>query len=125
MNALVNLIQEEKDYERFEALFRELNELMIRRLVRFPQHNGSSAHGKRPSKTISGMVQRIVKGAYPDNAERAEITIAEAEYLFREIRVENTFTDVDGRPVALKQGARVDNPRSQPKRYREESDRWA
>ena len=37
-----------------------------------------------------------------------EIAIEAAEDLFREIRIENTLTDVDGNPVALKNGAEVD-----------------
>jgi hypothetical protein len=32
---------------------------------------------------------------------------SEAEELFREIRIENRFTDADGQPVALKDGARL------------------
>lgn len=36
-----------------------------------------------------------------------EIAIEAAEDLFREIRIENTLTDVDGNPVALKNGAEV------------------
>jgi hypothetical protein len=37
-----------------------------------------------------------------------EISIPDAEELFREIRIDNTFTDVNGQPVALKQGVPVE-----------------
>jgi hypothetical protein len=40
--------------------------------------------------------------------EKAEISIAEADDLYREIRVENVFTDENGEKASLKPGAKVD-----------------
>jgi hypothetical protein len=37
-----------------------------------------------------------------------EISILGADDLFREIRIENSFTDVDGQPVALRPGVQVE-----------------
>jgi hypothetical protein len=37
-----------------------------------------------------------------------KISITQADDLFREIRIENNFTDVDGGTVALTNGARLD-----------------
>ena len=54
------------------------------------------------------MVQKIVESTYPGQVEKVEISVAAAEDLFREIRIENTFIDIDGQLVALKHGARVD-----------------
>lgn len=109
MNALCARIQEEKDYKHFESLLRELTEVIHQKELRFPQHEGALTwHRNRPWKSLSGRVQRVVKGLYRDHTEHVEITIPEAENLFREIRIENTFTDLDGQPVALKQGTPVD-----------------
>jgi hypothetical protein len=62
----------------------------------------------RPWKTLSGRVQKIVQRVYRNQQEHVEIAIQEAEDLFREIRIENSFTGVNGEIVALKQGASVD-----------------
>ena len=62
----------------------------------------------RPWKTLSGTVQKVFKSAFANQAESVEISISEAEDLFREIRIENRFSDVDGQMVALKEGVPVD-----------------
>ena len=109
MNSLCIRIQEEKDYPRFEVLLRELNDLVRRKERRFPQHDGNDAwHHYRPWKTVPAVVQKILKSVYPDQMERIEISIPAGDDLFREIRIENTLSDVDGQPVALKSGARLD-----------------
>lgn len=110
MNSLCIQIQEEKDHRRFAALLQELAVLIRQKEARFPEHDGPVAwhRGGRPWKTLSGSVQKIVKNAYGNHAEKVQIGIDEAEHLFQEVRIENTFTDSDGQPVALKQGAHVD-----------------
>lgn len=108
MNSLCVWIQEEKDYPRFEALTRELSELVGRKERRFPQHGASEGQRKRPSKTLPAVVQKVVKPLYPEQVERVEILIPAADDLFREIRVENIFTDVNGQRVALTNGTRLD-----------------
>lgn len=108
MNSLCERIQQEKDYPRFEALIRELDELVRRKERRFPQYDGSGKwQQNKPWKTVPAVVQKIIKSVYPDQVERIEISIPAAEDLFREIRIENTLTDVDGQQVALKTGARL------------------
>jgi hypothetical protein len=109
MNSLVVGIQQEKDYTRFEALLRELNALIARKELQFPQHHGSSAsRGIKPWRKCYGIVQRIFKNVEPDRGDTIEIAFADAEELFREIRIENRFTDAAGQTVALKQGSHVD-----------------
>jgi hypothetical protein len=110
MNSLCIRIQEEKNHQRFEALLSELDGVIARKERRFAQGEGTHAWHRRtrPWKTVSGSVQKIGTSVYRNNAETVEITIPEAEDLYREIRIANTFTDVDGSPVALKQDARVD-----------------
>jgi hypothetical protein len=109
MDSLCARIQQEKDYPRFEALLRELNELVGRKERRFPRHDGDGERQrKRPWRTFPAVVQKIVKSVYPDQMEKIEISIPAADDLFREIRVENRLTGVDGQPVALRTGAQLD-----------------
>jgi len=110
MNSLSIRIQEEKDYRCFAALLQELTVLIRKKAVRFPEHDGPFAwhRGGRPWKTLSGSVQKIVRNAYANQPEHVQIGIDEAEHLFQEVRIENTFTDANGQPVAVKQGAHVD-----------------
>ena len=44
----------------------------------------------------------------PLEPEKAQISVAEADELYREIRVENALTDDNGERVRLKPGAEVD-----------------
>jgi hypothetical protein len=62
----------------------------------------------KPSTTLPGTVQKIIKSIDPHEPDTAEIAIEGAEDLYREIRVENTLTNEKGEEVALKEGAPVD-----------------
>jgi len=57
-------------------------------------------------RQLSGTVERVIKSNH--STEKAQISIHEAEDLYREIRVENELTDGDGTKVSLKEGAKVD-----------------
>ena len=109
MNSLCTRIQEEKDHQRFEVLLRELDGVIRRKELRFPQDDRIPTWRRnRPWKTVSAAARKIIKSAYPNHGDNVEIALADAEDLFREIRIENSFTTLDGQSVALKQGARVD-----------------
>jgi hypothetical protein len=69
---------------------------------------GLSEEKDKPSTTLPGAVQKIIKPIDPDAEDTAEISIEKAEDLYREIRVENTLKDKKGNEVALKEGAPVD-----------------
>jgi hypothetical protein len=62
----------------------------------------------RKRKKLRGTVAKIVKPLYPNQPEKAEIAIHEADDLYREIRVDNELVDEDGEKAALKAGAEVD-----------------
>ena len=62
----------------------------------------------RPSVTLPGTVEKIIQSVHPSEPERAQIGIEGADDLYREIRVENSLQDENGKPVALKEGAQVD-----------------
>jgi hypothetical protein len=40
--------------------------------------------------------------------DKAQITVEGADHLYKEIRVENTLQDENGKPVSLKPGAEVE-----------------
>ena len=62
----------------------------------------------RPSTTLPATVERIIKPLNPDEPEKAQLAIDGADDLYREIRIENTLTDENGREVSLKVGAEVE-----------------
>jgi len=68
----------------------------------------SNDDSEKPSTTLPGVVQKIIKSPDPRDPEKAEIEVEGADDLYREIRIDNTFTDKDGDKVGLKKGAEVD-----------------
>jgi len=63
---------------------------------------------KQAHKTCELRCERSFKPAYPTQPEKAEISIEEADDLYREIRIENTLTDEKGKEARLKEGAEVE-----------------
>ena len=63
---------------------------------------------EKPSTTLPGTVERIIKPLSADDPEKAQIAIEGADDLYREIRIENTLTDQNGDKVRLKPGADVE-----------------
>jgi hypothetical protein len=57
---------------------------------------------------VPAVVTKIVNPAFEGQPAKVEIAISQADDLFREIRIENNFTDFDGSPIALTNGARLD-----------------
>lgn len=53
-------------------------------------------------------MEKIIPPVHPSEPEKAQIGIEGADHLYREIRVENTLQDENGKQVALKPGAQVD-----------------
>lgn len=63
---------------------------------------------EKPSVTLPGTVEKIIKSPHRGISEKAEIAVEGADPLYREVRIENRLTDEDGREVKLKQGAIVE-----------------
>jgi hypothetical protein len=63
---------------------------------------------KKPKATKPGLVQKVIPPYVPDVPEKAEISIPNADDLYRELRIENTLTDEKGNKVKLKPGAEVE-----------------
>lgn len=66
------------------------------------------ADSGKPSVTLPGTVEKIISPPLPGQPEKAQIGVEGADDLYREIRVENTLKDEHGKPVALKEGSKVE-----------------
>jgi hypothetical protein len=62
---------------------------------------------EKPSATLPGTVEKILKSPRPGEPERAQILIEGANHSYQEIRIENTLIDENNEEVHLKPGARV------------------
>ncbi len=109
MNLLSLRIQDEKDYGRFEGLLIELDKVLGRKQRRFSVHHSdtSGSRAARPWRAVAGVVRKLLPPDYPTQLERVEISIPDADDLYREIRIANEFVSPDGGSVALKTGAHV------------------
>ena len=110
MTALCTAIQGETNHDRFATLLREMSELIARKEERrFQKYPKLVWQRNKPWKTVSAIARKIVnKSAFANEPDKVEISIADADDLFREIRIENLFIDVDGRQVALANGDHLD-----------------
>ena len=99
MNELCVQIQNEKNYQKFEALIQEANALMSAKERRFPESKLAQAGAAH--KTLHATATRIMKAFDPRHAETVEIRLADAEPLYSEIRIENSFADDRGNTLAL------------------------
>jgi uncharacterized protein YfaS (alpha-2-macroglobulin family) len=62
----------------------------------------------KPSITLPAVVEKAIKSPSPRIPEKAQITVEGADHLYRELRIDNTLTDENGKKVRLKQGAEVE-----------------
>jgi hypothetical protein len=63
---------------------------------------------EKPSVTLPGKVEKIIPGPLPEMPDKAQIAVEGADHLYKEIRVENTPQDENGKPVSLNPGAEVE-----------------
>ena len=63
---------------------------------------------EKPSATLLGTVEKIIKSPHPSEPEKAQIAVEGADELYKEIRIVNNLTDENGDEVSLKQGAKVE-----------------
>ena len=63
---------------------------------------------EKPSITLPGTVEKIIKPSAPGQPEKAQIGIEGADEMFCEIRIENSLTTENGKQVRLKKGTEVD-----------------
>ena len=63
---------------------------------------------KKATVTLPGTVEKIIPALGTKEPEKAQIAVDGADELYREIRVENTLQDGDGKAVSLKKGSEVE-----------------
>lgn len=63
---------------------------------------------KRPKTKKRGVVEKIIKPPHPNIPEKAQISINDADDLYKEIRVDNVLKNEKGEKVKLKEQAEVD-----------------
>ena len=63
---------------------------------------------EKPSTTLPGIVEKVIKPRDPRDPEKAQIVLEGADHLYREIRIDNTLNDANGKEVALKPGVPVE-----------------
>ena len=61
----------------------------------------------KPSVTLPGTVEKVIP-AVGREPEKAQISVESADDLYREVRIENTLQDAEGKQVSLKKGAEVE-----------------
>ena len=70
--------------------------------------NPETDESGKPSVTLPGTVEKIIKPIVPSEPEKAQITIEGAEDLYKEIRIDNTLQNEKGEDVSLKPGVEVE-----------------
>jgi len=112
----------ETDAKRFMAIVEEIIGLLeekerrvivatddgARHIFQIPVRLSGATVMKKKRKRLHGIVKKIIKPIALNEPEKAEISVEEADDLYREIRVENVFTDESDEKVSLKPGAEVD-----------------
>jgi hypothetical protein len=63
---------------------------------------------EKASTTLPATVEKVIKPAFPNEPEKAQISVEGADHLYRELRIENTLVDDHGDAVRLKPGAEVE-----------------
>lgn len=106
MNDLCIQIQDEKSYQKFEELMREVVALMSAKESRFPE--SKFAPSGTGQKILQATATRTLKGFNSSDTEVVEIHLDGAEPLYSEIRIENSFNDDRGNLLALQTPAPVD-----------------
>jgi hypothetical protein len=74
----------------------------------FAMSENSIVPDEKPSTTLPGIVEKVIKPRDPRDPEKAQIVVERADHLYREIRIDNTLNDANGQEVALKPGAPVE-----------------
>lgn len=70
------------------------------------EKTGNAASESKPSVTLPGTVEKVIESQFTE-PEKAEISVQGADDLYKEIRIENTMQDGEGKEVKLKAGAEV------------------
>jgi uncharacterized cupredoxin-like copper-binding protein len=90
------------------VLLRTVGRLRVLAVWNLRDRTGKELMADKPSVTMPGTVEKIIKSPHRDIPEKAEIGVEGADHLYREIRIENKLKDENGNEVKLKEGASVE-----------------
>jgi hypothetical protein len=62
---------------------------------------------EKSAATMSGLVDKIIVSQFPNEPDKAQITVAGGDPLYRELRVVSALTKENGEEVSLKTGQNV------------------
>jgi hypothetical protein len=91
-----------------EPLLHFVNKYQIRSLGSSQTVIAEAAAMFKKKKKLHGTVQKIISPVRPNEPEKAQITVEEADPLYRELRVENVVTNESGQTARLKPQAEVE-----------------
>ena len=74
--------------------------------MRINLEGGHHAMTDKASVTLPGTVEKIIE--FPGQPDKVQIAIQEADFQYRELRIENCVTDQNGDDVCLKKGSKVE-----------------
>ena len=98
-----------KAKKELSSVTREMGKPRMARSARIAELNLDPTRiREQPSVTIPGTVDRIIPLPRPSQPGKAQITVAEADHGYRDLRIENTLTGEHGDDVRLKKGAHVE-----------------
>lgn len=102
---------------KYQARLERIREVSAEMIAFWAQAIGNEAAGaasnsigevmaEKANVTLPGKVQKVIQR--PHEPKKAEISVQNAEPLYKEIRIENTLNDAHGNRVELKPGVEVD-----------------
>ena len=54
---------------------------------------------EKPSATLPATVEKVIKSRLPSEPDKVQISVEGADQLYRELRIENSLTDQDGKKL--------------------------
>ena len=89
------------------ALIREVSAEFLAEFQRAQAEIEGDDMKKKPSVTLPGKVEKVI-GPMADEPEKVQISIDDADHLYRELRIENSLKDSTGEEVRLQEDQSVD-----------------
>lgn len=88
---------------------KELEKPRMARSARIAELNLDTARvQEQPSVSMPGIVNKVIPSPRVNRPEKAQIAVDGADYLYRDLRIENILTDEHGDDVILKKGDHVE-----------------
>jgi hypothetical protein len=88
---------------------KELEKLRMARSAKIAELNLDTARFReQPSVSLPGSVNKVIPSSRLNRPDKAQIVVDGADYLYRDLHIENILTDEHGDDVGLKKGDHVE-----------------